>query len=336
MSEDERRVIEGYFECPVPFTVDVAALTVQYSATVAGQQITLLLPSTRDASPSNGGELSAPPQHYTERQDLLSARPEMRPFWGRVVTWGPSLGPPQAVNVRRVGISLEASGDDDAVRETGRQVAEAMPAWWKPVSTWIEIRHDQDLSRLGSVEPGIKFTGTTLWSRLYSLPGHPLPAGDILPVGSSAATVVWPSYKPISAQQLQTCINHAQQYGPPPAEWLVLRDANSLSAGQDYRRVTLDAGLAAELAVTRLIRTYLTNQGHNNIDQELRKHSMLGRLCRYWIDHCAGTLPADYKMRLIDKRNAATHAGAHLPEADVRDAITVAREIVEQAQPLPP
>lgn len=63
---------------------------------------------------------------------------------------------------------------------------------------------------------------------------------------------------------------------------------------------------------------------------------MLGRLCRYWIRECGGTLPGDYQARLIDRRNAATHAGAHIPEADVRDAITVAREILDQATPLPP
>ena len=97
----------------------------------------------------------------------------------------------------------------------------------------------------------------------------------------------------------------------------------------------LDAGLAAELAVTTLIRTHLTTAGHTNIEKELRDNSMLGRLCGYWIRKCGGTLPTDYQARLIERRNAATHAGAHIPEADVRDAIAVAREILDQATPLP-
>ena len=139
----------------------------------------------------------------------------------------------------------------------------------------------------------------------------------------------------IDAQQLQLCIDHGQHHGPPPAEWLLIRDANSLCAGQDYRRAVLDAGLAAELAVTNLIRTHLATAGHANIDRELRANSMLGRLCGYWIRECGGTLPADYQARLIERRNAATHTGAHIREADVRDAITVAREILDQATPLP-
>jgi alkylhydroperoxidase/carboxymuconolactone decarboxylase family protein YurZ len=277
-----------------------------------------------------------PPWHYSEREDLLSSRPEMAPFWGRIVVWTANFGAPKAANIRRVGISFDVRGDDDFVREAGRRVAEAMSTWWAVVSAWIEVLHSQDLSRLGPVEPGIKFGGTTLWSRLYSLQGHPIPGGHILPVGSSAFSVAWPNYTSIGAQQLQRCIDHSQRHGPPSTEWMLIRDANSLCAGQDYRRSVLDAGLAAELAVTKLIRTHLAAAGHPNIDGELRANSMLGRLRGYWVQKCGGTLPANYQTRLIDRRNAATHAGAHLPESDVRDAISVARDILNQATPLPP
>lgn len=332
--EVETRVVEGYYECPVPFTVDVAALDVAYSAVVAGESLSVRLPCAAGVDRSRA-ELSAPPQHYTERADLLSQRPELAPFWGQVVTWAGRFAAPKAANVRRIGISLVVAGDDDAVRDTGRRVAEAMPVWWAAVGAWIEVVHGQDLSRLGAAGPGIKFSGTTLWSRLYSRHGHPIRAGAILPVGSNAFGLVWPNYVPIDAQKLQRCIDRAQDDGPPPAEWLLLRDANSFSAGQDYRRAVLDAGLAAELAVTKLIRAHLAAAGHANIDRVLRTNSMLTPLCRYWLRQCGGTLPADYGARLIQRRNAATHAGAVLSEADARDAIAVAREILNQTTPLP-
>ena len=210
-------MIEGYFECPVQFTVDVAALAVEYSAVVGGEALDLKLPSA-DGVSRYSDELSAPPWHYSEREDLLSSRPEMAPFWGQVVKWTNHFDAPKAANVRRVGISLAVHGDDDSVRETGRRIAEAMPMWWAAVSAWIEVLHGQDLSRLGPVEPGIKFSGTTLWSRLYSLQGHAIRDGAILPVGSSAIGLVWPNYTPIDAQQLQLCIDHGQQNGPPPSE----------------------------------------------------------------------------------------------------------------------
>jgi hypothetical protein len=50
----------------------------------------------------------------------------------------------------------------------------------------------------------------------------------------------------------------------------------------------LDAGPAAELAVTKLIRSHLAAAGHPNIDGELRANSMLGRLCGYWARGCGG------------------------------------------------
>ncbi|MEE6140421.1 hypothetical protein SKC41_29425 [Mycobacterium sp. 050128] len=334
MAPVETRVVEGYYECPVQFTVDIAALEVEYSAVVAGEALILRLPSADGVSRSHD-ELSGPPWHYSEREDLLSSRPEMAPFWGRIVKWTEDFSTPKAANIRRIGISLAVDGDDDSVRDTGRRIAEAMSAWWVAVSAWVEVLHGQDLSRLGPVEPGIKFSGTTLWSRLYTLHSHPVRDGAILPVGSSSFGVVWPNYTSIDARQLQLCIDHAQLHGPPPAEWLLIRDANSLCMGQDYRRAVLDAGLAAELAVTILIRTHLAAASHPDIDGELRAHSMLGRLCGYWTRECGGTLPLDYRTRLIERRNAATHAGSHLPEADVRDAITVAREILVQATPLP-
>jgi hypothetical protein len=335
VAEVETRVVEGYYQCPIPFTVSISALGAEYAAVVAGESVKLRLPSA-DGVNRFRDELAGPPWHYSERDDLLSSRPELAPFWGRVVRWTENFDAPTAANVRRIGISLVVRGDDDHVRDVGRRIAETMSTWWAAVSAWIEVLHGQDLSRLGPVEPGITFSEATLWSRLYSLHGHPIRAGAILPVGSSAFGLVCPNYTSIDAQQLQRCIDHGQHRGPPPAEWLLLRDANSLLTGQDYRRAVLDAGLAAELAVTNLIRTHLTAAGHTNIEKELRANSMLGRLCGYWIRKCGGTLPADYQARLIERRNAATHAGAHIPEADVRDAIVVVREILENAAPLPP
>ncbi|WP_396911598.1 hypothetical protein [Mycolicibacterium sp.] len=336
MADVKTRVVEGYHRCPIPFTVEIAALTAKYSAFVAGQTLRLALPRA-DHVDLHHHDLSPPPVHYSEHEDLLSTRPEMAPFWGRVVMWRNNFEAAKAANIHRFGIAVDVEGDDDNVREVGRRIAEAMPTWWAAVSAWIEVLHGQDLSRLGPVEPGIKFTDTTLRSRLYTLHGHPIHGEDgaILPVGSSQFGVTWPNYTSISAKQLQRCIDHAQRHGPPPDEWLLIRDASSLCAGQDYRRAVLDAGLAAELAVTALIRTHLTATNHPDVDGQLRAHRMLGKLCSYWTEECGGALPDDFRQRLIDRRNAATHAGARIPEADVHDAIAVAREIVEQATPLP-
>jgi hypothetical protein len=185
--------------------------------------VTITLPSAAGSSMRHI-DLAEPDWHYSEHDNGLSRLPELRPFWGQVVAWANDHATPKAASVRRFRFATEAAADDDQVRDVGRRIAEAAPAWWAAVSAWIEILHDQDLLRLGPVEPGLHFNDTTLWTRLYSLHGHPLRKGALLPVGSGVAGLVWPNCAPIDAGQLQQCITHAEHHGPPPAEWLLIRE----------------------------------------------------------------------------------------------------------------
>lgn len=333
---EDSRVVEGYYKCPVPFAVRVAALEVDYPTVIGGHDVAVTLPTLRDDATVHRDELGEPPRHYLEHDNMLSRRAELAPFWGRIVQWTPDFDTATAVSVQRFGITANVQGDDDRVSEAARQIADAAPVWWAKVSSWIEVRFGQDLSQLGPVEPGVHSTGTTLWTRLYSWHGHPFHKGEILPVGSTAHSLVWPNYAPITTKQLQRCLRDAQDYGEPAAEWLLIRDANSLCAGQDFRRAVLDVGLAAELAVTQLITAHLRGTGETDdaISRVLRRHPGLGGRCGYWVRDCDGTLPSDYRSRLVERRNTATHEGERLSENDVRDAIAVATAIVSQVTPI--
>jgi hypothetical protein len=59
VAEVETRVVEGYYQCPVPITVSVLALAATYTAVVAGESLVLRLPSAAGVNRSNI-ELSAP------------------------------------------------------------------------------------------------------------------------------------------------------------------------------------------------------------------------------------------------------------------------------------
>ena len=169
-------------------------------------------------------------------------------------------------------------------------------------------------------------------------PRPPIREGACYPLAPESPDWCGQTYTPIDAAQLQQCITHQPDTTDHPRRnRLFIRDANSLCAGHDFRRAVLDAGLAAELAVTQLISAQLTANGQtaNRIETVLREYQMLGRRCTYWIHYCGGTLPTNYQLRLIDRRNAATHSGHTPPEDDVRDAIAVAAEIVAQAILLP-
>lgn len=338
MGEVGVRVVEGYYKCPVAFAVRVSALNRDYRVVVDGQSVTVRLPKLSTETGPHHGELRKPDRYYIERGDSLSSRPELAPFWGSVVQRTNDLSAPTAVSIVRLGIAFDAIGDDSQVRETARRIAEATPLWWSTVSAWIEVLYGQDLSRLGPVEPGLHFTDTTLWTRLTSLPGgQPLRDSTVLAVGSTAIRLTMPNYAPINEEQLDYCFNLAQRCGLPETAWLFIRDARSLCAGEAFRRALLDAGLAAELAVTQLITTHLNSGGMSasKVKRELNRNSMLSRLCDYWTEQCGGSLPVDYASRLIARRNAATHKGREFSDTDARDAVSVAAEIVGQAFPLP-
>lgn len=333
---EEDRVIEGYFRCPTAFAVLTSALDRGYVGTVGGHRVEVSLPSANGVDMFNT-DLQAPTWYYQGHDNSLSERPELAPFWGRIAIAGPTpQSPPKAVTVNRFRVVMVTTGDDDHMREVGRQVAEALTAWWGTVGAWIEVLFGQDFSRLGSRRAGVFMHEATMWAELFSLHGHPLPGGAILPVGSGAMDFVIPNFAPMNSAQFERCIAIAERLGMPRTEWLLIRDANSLCAGRDYRRAVLDAGLAAELTLTQLISDHLRARGHtaSDVERVLSQNRMLGKRCQYWVNECTGTLPHGFSARLISRRNDATHAG-HVPqEADAREAIDAARELVEQAFPI--
>ncbi|WP_133119103.1 hypothetical protein [Mycolicibacterium agri] len=322
------RVIEGYFRCPFPFTVITSALSEEFAIEVGGHHAAITLPSADGVTPDHIA-LTEPDWFYREAEVPQSRLAGVDPFWGTAALWRAD-NTPFAVHIDRFRLCIEVDSDGAGSSRVAREVAEAMPAWWLTVGGWVEVLYEQDLSRLGPVDPGVHFNGTTLWTKLDHVDE------GLSRVDSTLGRYNMIRYTPVDAAGLRRCIALGQKSGRPPDEWLVIRDARSFFNGYDFRRAVLDAGLAAELAVTRLITARLTQDGLDDaaIEQTLSDNRMLGRLCRYWISR-GGPLPDDYYDRLIARRNAATHQGAVIRRDDARDAIDVATLIVRQALPLP-
>ena len=73
-----------------------------------------------------------------------------------------------------------------------------------------------------------------------------------------------PTLRNLELHDLEACATAAGNQGPPPVEWLLIRDARSevnegwdLHASENLRRGVIDAATAAELAMTALIDKYL-------------------------------------------------------------------------------
>jgi hypothetical protein len=150
------------------------------------------------------------------------------------------------------------------------------------------------------------------------------------------------TFRILEFHDLEACATASNQ-GPPPAEWLLIRDARShVNAGEDVRarenlrRAVIDAGAAAELAMTALIDKYLDDA---NALEPLRKalarsstnlggkHQLL-RLLR------PGLLSDRVQTDLIDKRNGASHRGEQYTWEEAQAALDIATAIVESAYPL--
>jgi hypothetical protein len=203
--------------------------------------------------------------------------------------------------------------------------------WWVRFTSWVGVLTGQDFVGLGGYPQGatrswplLTWTGDAngqrdrVQYRSYSPPRQGFPM----------STLQW--------HDLQACVTATSNQDPPPAEWLFIRDARSLLSGGQNRRAVIDAGTAAELAMTTLIDKYLVGA---NTDEPVRKalakrytglegRSALLRRLR------PGLLSDQLGRDLIEPRNLATHGGHALTDAQAQAAVKMAIDIVEEARPL--
>jgi hypothetical protein len=133
---------------------------------------------------------------------------------------------------------------------------------------------------------------------------------------------------------LTGCMRLAGDGTQPPDAWLFIRDARSLVNARQYRRAVLDAGTAAELAMTALIDGKHTHLNFLEREKLLEKHRGLWEMSCLMVQSQAGTRPAGLQKDLAEPRNRAAHDGAALSEAKAIAAIAIAVDLVEQLHPL--
>jgi hypothetical protein len=203
--------------------------------------------------------------------------------------------------------------------------------WWARFTSWVGILTSQDFLGLGGYSrPGITSGSLETWT------------GDAR--GQRAAAQIRSYFPPnrgtppsiLQAQDLEACVTATGNQDPPPAEWLFIRDARSNLSGGGTRRAVIDAGTAAELAMTALVDNYLVAA---NTDEPVRKalarrytglegRSALLRKLR------PGLLSDQLGRDLIGPRNRATHGGHALTDIEAQTAVDIATDIVESAHPL--
>jgi hypothetical protein len=274
------------------------------------------------------------PTHENERVE----EEHISPVWGAVLDDGraetvyPESARDGAVVYRcRFYTTLTVSDGEEEFEAAAKGFLSELDDWWMRFTSWVGILTSQDFLGLGGHPGGV-------------IRSYPLFTWTSDASGQRAGTQ-WRRYFPpnlgigmskLELSDLQACITATGNQNPPPAEWGFIRDARSLLGAGQNRRAMIDAGTAAEVAMTTLIDRYFAAA---NIDEPVRKaltkrygalegRAALLRRLR------PGVLSDQLQGDLIEPRNHATHGGREFTEADAQTAVAMATSIVEEAHPL--
>lgn len=317
-------LLETYFELPHRVGVTIDSLGRDYSAQVDGMAVTIRLPRIEPSEtlPS----LVAPDFANVFADDGFSSEVLANLHWGIESvhdSHDKSLG---TAWISAVGLTTECEAGDG--QAAANRLTDAMDDWWPSVCDWIEV----------------------LTRQVHAAPSKTLILGPHHPIWAKTDREVKRLYRqsPLSVtfhrddspdapvaltvDLLEAALTRTAA-GPPPTEWLLIRDGRLAHQSGSRRLAVIDAGTAVELAITKLLRDQLQAVPEDVFEQLLDGHRMLGRRAAL-LKKFGGTLPADTQAKLVDPRNRATHNGANPPAKESYDALHIAAEIVEAAYPL--
>lgn len=273
------------------------------------------------------------PANEEERQE----ENHVSPVWGSgddsdedTVVYPPSAKYHALVYRCRFYTTVEASNERDFQTAASAFLGE-LDDWWNRFTDWVGVVAGQDFIGLG----GYMRPGTTAGAiRTWTGDAHGNRIGQGIESRFPPPRYGIPPAK-LSLEDMRRCVAVTGRQ-TPPAEWILIRDARLLLNAGHIRRAVLDAGTAAELAMTALVDEYLADanaleplrtaiaKGYNNLGA---KHALF-KLLR------PGLLPQQTQPDLIDKRNTASHGGDQITVDEAIEAIQIATTIVDAAHSL--
>jgi hypothetical protein len=285
---------------------------------------------TLQSPPVTGAEraLSAFEEHAND-DDLV-------PFWGKQ-SEGDGRGGVAAAWVRHVVVhtSYDGAADDESKMQFADVTGKVIDVWIDNVTEWLEI-----LARI-DVRPG-KPAGARRLEPKYV---HPLP----IELNEQHGAPTWfTTMSQLSGLTHETeraardqwawAVAHANAGDVIPDEYLFLRDARAALRRGDCRKAAIDAGTAAEVALSNAIRQRLTDAGRDPeaIRQILKDTSGVVELYDLYsvLDAC---LPISRKRlmdRVAHKRNDAAHAGQPPTPGETKRGIETVLELLDAIAPL--
>ncbi len=331
--------IEGDMSCDAGFLVLPECLDQSYESRIACFPLTVRLPKFDPGVHQHN--LIAPYSESRAEQDASdaaearyagdSARGSLQDWSDPNPSedWNTAVFPPNYFVVEQLRFVIEgAASDDDEFQSTRDHVVAHQSAWWSLLADWIGVVSMQDLIELGR-QRRQSYSQTTMWITE--------PQDGREPGGSWLRMPQLRPYtgEPLTRAQLERCMSLTGEATRPPDPWLMLRDARSLFNTEEYRRAVLDAGTAAEIALTARLDAYLAaNVDPDMAEALMDKYKMLRPLTELAKKLKVAALPDRFQQRLIEPRNAAVHGGKEMPKDVAEKAVATTSELLQATHPL--
>lgn len=329
--------IEGDMQCDAGFLVLPECLNQSFESRAACFPLSIRLP--RLDQEHDVYNLLAPFSEIRadkDDQDAADARYPGDSEWGCLQSWrdpasGENSPTPASALVERLRFITEGSVDsDDDFQNTRDHIRRHQAEWWTRLADWIGVISSQDLVELGKQRRTRRsFEQVLMWIA---------DSADGREPGFSSLVI--PEIRPycgnpLSYGELARCMSLVAQSKRPPDEWLLIRDARSLLRSGEYRRAVLDAGTAAELAITTLIDRHVLANSTADIATALTKRvRMLGALRELAFELIPELLPDHLLERVIRPRNSAAHKGEPLTFEVADAAIATTTELLQTVHPM--
>jgi hypothetical protein len=252
--------------------------------------------------------------------------------WGTVIQYHEKKGieGPGAAHVNGVALRFpipegDAGEPSGMAANLARRLYESIGDWLKRLRLWIEVASGQDL------DPTVATPVIRADLNLFHVDdqGSAERIQDERPITIEAS--VERNY--LDKATWQAVLNRASAIEEPPIERLLLHDARMGLRRHHPRRAVLDAGTAAEIALSRLLDAELAGSSAAVGEMVRRQNRELGRLISA-LQALGVGLPDKLQPKLVEPRNTAIHSGQEPDIAVARSAVTLAGEVVEQAVPM--
>jgi HEPN domain-containing protein len=321
--------LEGYFSFGTSgLTVKLDCLGTTFKSQTESHALAITLP--RLDSPKSQAPLARPPWKFRFADRPQHSEVVADAEWGQVGS-GTQRGessPSYAVVRQCIVESHIEAGDEDEFRNRVSAMSRELDDWFEAITDWLAALTDHNFVQLGSKQLSVSELGFNAWSGDESGRRHTMCGLNLTKVPRRSEAV--------KADQLRTCMFLARKSRKPPDEWLLIRDARSLAFEGQYRRAVLDAGSAAELALTAMLATHIYPSGDAIREALFDPYRTLGDLKKLALKLIREKVPEGLDEDLIAPRNVAVHkADEPVTRQTAETAILKAIEVVSTAHPIP-